>query len=148
MHSGREVNVVVTREDVERAAWAASGWSVEQSVVDELMAAVDAYVVDQLEFVPVVEPATVKPDEPVSVAAVTLEEPEPAPEPVVAVEPAPGEGEKPCTRCGLVKPLDAFGRDKTTRSGYKARCKKCLAEVKKAWKERQVAAARTPGDAP
>jgi len=141
---------MVTREDVERAAWAASGWSVEQPVVDELMAAVDAYATahcgGDLATADLVEVPVGAVTEPVLLA---LEDLEPVPpvvkEPATVAPLSVALDAKSCTRCGEVKPLDAFGRDKTTRSGYKARCKACLAAVKKEWKARQ---AQAPGDAP
>lgn len=33
--------------------------------------------------------------------------------------------EKPCTRCGEVKPATAFCKDKSKRGGFKSQCKKC-----------------------
>lgn len=139
---------MVTREDVERAAWAASGWSVEQPVVDELMAAVDAYVKERVDAAEadLAASAVVDLDLLVAVPASAVEL-EPQPQPGVAdtvTGPVtPGPDEKTCTRCGAVKPLVDFGRDKTTRSGYKARCRVCLAEVKREWQARQPGRAQS-----
>jgi hypothetical protein len=40
-------------------------------------------------------------------------------------------GKKRCTRCGRVKPLDRFRRDKQAPGGRTTRCKKCKREIKK-----------------
>lgn len=39
---------------------------------------------------------------------------------------------KTCTRCGLSKPLQEFGIDRATPTGYTARCKKCRSEIESA----------------
>ena len=33
--------------------------------------------------------------------------------------------EKRCSKCGIVKPLSEFGRDRTKRDGHRARCGDC-----------------------
>lgn len=43
---------------------------------------------------------------------------------------------KSCNRCGLVKPLDAFHRDKRNRDGRQGQCKPCRNAVVAAWQER------------
>lgn len=124
----REVNDVatVTREDLERAAWAASGWSQDQAVVDELLATVDAYLAGAEPPVPA-EPVVVTVTVPAE--AVPLDE---ASEPVAAatVEPVP-DGEKRCAKCGVTRPVSEFYRDKHSTTGFKARCKDCLNEDRK-----------------
>ena len=146
MHHGRQVTLVTTREDVEKAAWAASGWTVDQQTVDELMAAVDAYVAEQLVFLPVVEDATVEPAVSVepAAAAVTLE---PASggdggEDAAALDAAgvdgtwddrgplePGDEWKTCRKCGETKSRNAnFAPSKSSTTGYLARCRPCMRE--------------------
>jgi hypothetical protein len=39
-------------------------------------------------------------------------------------------GKKRCTRCGRVKPLDLFRRDKQAPGGHPTRCKKCDREIR------------------
>jgi len=134
--SRREVNAVatVTREDVERAAWAASGWSRPQAAVDELLAAVDAYVCEATGGESLwpdggtltVEAPLVDPWEPVSEATTgegTADVLGPASdEPVETAT---------CRGCGLVKPVDEFGRDSRLKSGRKPRCRPCLNEARR-----------------
>jgi hypothetical protein len=142
--SRREVNAVatVTREDVERAAWAASGWSRPQAAVDELLAAVDAYVCEATGgeslwpdgAVSEVEPPLVDPWEPVSEAATGEGAAEPASdEPVETAT---------CKACGLVKPVDEFGRDSRLKSGRKPRCRPCLNEARRQAKSGDAAGSR------
>ena len=38
-------------------------------------------------------------------------------------------GLKYCGKCGIIKPLSEFNRDKSTRFGYTSRCKECLHEI-------------------
>ncbi len=45
--------------------------------------------------------------------------------------------EKTCTGCGEVKPLDAYGTDRSRKSGIKERCKECRAA-----RQREVNAGR------
>lgn len=151
--------MMVTREDLERAAWAASGWSVDQSVVDELLAVAERYAQahrgGDLSVAAVVE----VPVEPVQAVDLEAREQDTAvlaelaleldvvTEPVAEPEQEVPEGSKVCTRCRVLKTLDQFGKDRTTRSGYKPRCKKCLAAVKRDWKDRQRAAASAPDPA-
>ena len=39
--------------------------------------------------------------------------------------------EKACTRCGVVKPLDGFSRDKRSGDGRKSACKECTNKSKR-----------------
>lgn len=127
---------MTTRADVEKAAWAASGWTVDQDVVDELMTAVDAYVAAQLVFLPVVEEA-----EPaatvVTEAAAAEPESEAAALDAVGVsaewtgrgELEPGDEWKTCRKCGETKARNAnFAPSKSSTTGYLARCRPCMKE--------------------
>jgi hypothetical protein len=40
-------------------------------------------------------------------------------------------GKKRCTRCGRVKPLDRFRRDKQAPRGHSTRCKRCKREIRR-----------------
>ena len=111
----------VTREDLERAAWAASGWSQDQAVVDELLVTVDAYLAgaEPPVVVTVAVPAEAVPlDEASELTAVTVPEPVP-------------DGEKRCAKCGVTRPFSAFYRDKHSTTGFKSRCRDCLNEDRK-----------------
>jgi hypothetical protein len=44
-------------------------------------------------------------------------------------------GKKRCTRCGRVKPLDRFRRDKQAPGGHSTRCKRCKKETEKEKKD-------------
>lgn len=33
---------------------------------------------------------------------------------------------KKCSKCGLVKPVEDFGKDKSQEDGYNRKCKKCI----------------------
>jgi hypothetical protein len=37
---------------------------------------------------------------------------------------------KPCTRCGIAKPLEEFSREARTADGYRVDCKECCRESK------------------
>lgn len=39
------------------------------------------------------------------------------------------DGKKYCGKCGEIKSLSEFNRDKSTRFGYTSRCKECLHEI-------------------
>lgn len=132
--------VMVTRADVERAAWAASGWRVAQAVVEALLDVVDAYLAGAG-------------GEPVAATAEELEtlaEQAPSDEvegrtaavgadAAVAVEPE-AEPPRTCRKCGEVKPVTEFHRDSHSSTGYKPRCKPCLAADRKAQRQaRRVA---------
>ena len=41
---------------------------------------------------------------------------------------------KKCTKCGEVKPLTLFSKDKTNKSGHHAWCKKCLRNGQHEWR--------------
>ena len=43
--------------------------------------------------------------------------------------------EKACTKCGEVKPLDGFHRDKNKKDGRKYECKECMRERNRRWHE-------------
>ena len=43
--------------------------------------------------------------------------------------------EKACTRCGVVKPLDGFYRDKGGKDGRKSACKECMNESNRRYRE-------------
>ena len=40
------------------------------------------------------------------------------------------EKQKKCSKCGETRPLDEFYKDRTTKDGYKYRCKVCMKEYK------------------
>ena len=42
---------------------------------------------------------------------------------------------KTCTRCGEVKPLEAYSRDRRTADGRRSRCKTCQRSESAAWRE-------------
>lgn len=42
---------------------------------------------------------------------------------------------KACTKCGAVKPLDGFHRDKRSRDGHISQCKECALERARQWRE-------------
>ena len=42
---------------------------------------------------------------------------------------------KTCTKCGVVKPLDGFHRDKTRAGGRRSYCKECVREYKRRYYE-------------
>lgn len=42
---------------------------------------------------------------------------------------------KKCTKCGEIKPLNEFYRNKASKDGYRSDCKDCCAARKKKWKE-------------
>jgi 5-methylcytosine-specific restriction endonuclease McrA len=42
---------------------------------------------------------------------------------------------KRCTKCGIEKSLDAFGKRRSTPDGHKARCLDCLAAEHRQWRE-------------
>ena len=145
---------MVTRAEVERAAWAASGWSQHQAVVDDLMAVVDAYVtsaastrgVDSGETAPAVASTSVDLVDldlavapPVDVVVATA-----AAEPEVSEPPAENDGELvQCTRCLAMKPKSAFGKDSKRKTGLAARCRPCMAIVRKKWRNGQGRPAQT-----
>jgi hypothetical protein len=116
-------------------------------MVDELLAVVDAYVVGtcggNLGVGIPVEAETEVTTPPRSVRL----EPEAPPAPDVAERPPGvarrgngvaepfladrhGATEASCSRCGVVKLVAEFGRDSSTRSGRKARCKRCISETR------------------
>lgn len=132
--------MTVTRGDVERAAWAAAGWSRPQQVVDELLAAVDAYLWGVAGVEPPAErvpptPPDVDPWE--GVTSVVLEPPAEAGgagvSDVTVGTGEPGQTAR-CAKCALVKPVTEFGRDSHARSGRRSRCKPCLAADRRAAK--------------
>lgn len=41
---------------------------------------------------------------------------------------------KKCTKCGELKPLSEFGKDKSKKDGFRPSCKKCDAVVKRIWR--------------
>lgn len=135
--------VTVTRADVERAAWTAAGWSRPQQVVDELLAAVDAYLWGVAGVEPPAErvpptPPDVDPWE--GVTSVALEPPTGVAETAEAGTAAEAVGTGAsgqtarCAKCALVKPVTEFGRDSHARSGRRSRCKPCLAADRRAAK--------------
>lgn len=55
---------------------------------------------------------------------------------------------KTCTKCGEVKPLDEFHRNKASRDGRVTRCKSCVKAYQAEWRERpEVQAHKTEYDA-
>lgn len=42
---------------------------------------------------------------------------------------------KTCTKCGETKSLDDFHRDRSQADGRRARCRECVAEDKRRWRE-------------
>lgn len=42
---------------------------------------------------------------------------------------------KACTKCGEVKPLDGFHKDKSKRGGRRSHCKECMAEYRRPHRE-------------
>ena len=44
--------------------------------------------------------------------------------------------EKKCSKCGEVKPLDGFGRDRHTKDGLRYNCKNCMNEVKRIYRDK------------
>lgn len=123
---------MVTRGDVERAAWAAAGWRQPQSAVEELLAAVDAYLAGEGG-----RPVEATDEELAELAALAEQAPGDEVEP-----PEPGTDEPPrtCRKCGEVKPVTEFHRDSHSSTGYKPRCKPCLAADRKAQRDaRRVA---------
>lgn len=46
----------------------------------------------------------------------------------------PGDS-KPCSTCGIVKPLDEFSFDKRRRDGRQARCRKCVSAYRKRYRQ-------------
>jgi len=44
--------------------------------------------------------------------------------------------DKPCRRCGVIKPIREFARHQTCKGGYDATCKECRKEKKKAFIEK------------
>ena len=42
---------------------------------------------------------------------------------------------KPCTKCGVVKPLGGFHRDKTKAGGRRPDCKECVLECRRRYRE-------------
>lgn len=131
----------VTLADVERAIWTATGWTWAQRTVDDLVDVVRAYGEGLLAGGGVTLVEAARRVEPVTTVALDLG-PGYAEPPAVAT-PADevlvdnlGRTEVTCTGCHQALPVAAFGRDRTTRSGWKARCKECVARARKA---RQVA---------
>ncbi|EMT38135.1 HNH endonuclease [Thermoanaerobacter thermohydrosulfuricus WC1] len=53
-----------------------------------------------------------------------------------------GELYKKCTRCGEVKPLNCFGKDKSSKDGYTRWCKECRKEYYRATAEQNKRRAR------
>lgn len=51
--------------------------------------------------------------------------------------------EKPCTKCGAIKPFDQFHRNRNTKDGSSCHCKTCAAEYNRQWRianpEKEVA---------
>lgn len=47
-----------------------------------------------------------------------------------------GEGQKQCTRCGLVKPFEDFPEDKRMLSGRQSACRACARERSAQWREK------------
>ena len=43
--------------------------------------------------------------------------------------------EKACARCGVVKPLDGFSREKRSGDGRRSECKECMNERSRRWRE-------------
>jgi hypothetical protein len=41
--------------------------------------------------------------------------------------------EKPCSRCGVVKPIEAFHRNKSAKDGHTSACAACLTPIAAAW---------------
>ena len=50
--------------------------------------------------------------------------------------------QKACTRCGEVKPLAEYSADKRAKTGTQSTCKLCQAEIRKARREKDHAAAK------
>lgn len=49
---------------------------------------------------------------------------------------------KVCTKCGQLKPLSGFSKDKAKKDGLKTQCKECMHEASAEWRERKKAAKR------
>lgn len=45
---------------------------------------------------------------------------------------------KTCTKCGVVKPLDEYGRNKSKRGGRQTECKTCAAERQRRYREENL----------
>lgn len=43
-------------------------------------------------------------------------------------------GTKPCPKCGEIKPLEAFGSNKYSASGFTSYCKPCMSEMARAYR--------------
>lgn len=43
---------------------------------------------------------------------------------------------KTCNKCGLVKPLDQFNKDKQQKDGLRGSCKSCLSVMRKVWDQK------------
>lgn len=120
----------VTREDVETIAWRVCGWRCEQVLVDQLMGTVDAYVRSREPVAEVIAEPVAAASEPV--VSVTLEPVSPVPGELVLdadgriLVDRRGNTEARCTLCLETKPVAAFGIDRTTGTGRKARCRPCL----------------------
>ena len=44
---------------------------------------------------------------------------------------------KKCTKCGIIKDLSMFGKNKKTKSGYKYRCRSCETETQRIRREKE-----------
>ena len=144
----------VSRADVERMCWVLSGWKVEQRAVDELLAAIDAYIrgaggpqtgvqapcggcLASGEGEPVSGPQTDAQDraepvaEPVKPKAATVR-------PVYAIN--PHERVRTCRKCHVTYEIAMFSRDRSSPGGRKSACTPCENKRKREHKAAQRAA--------
>jgi hypothetical protein len=119
----------VTRTDVEKTLWMASGWQADQRYVDTVMAKVDAYAAGAP------EPAGVDMAAVSDQAQEILDQARAEAERIVAMArfeasvlgasvDDPNRRRK-CSTCGAVKPGERFGRDSRSVGGRRKQCKDC-----------------------
>lgn len=152
-----------TREDVEAALWRWSGWKADQRNVDAVLDVVDGYVQRKVmasgiaatrqpepktvetQLQGAVETAAVRPVEPLRHVPVDSL-------PLATYQDAQGglwvrlatldvviettERTRVCSKCGGVKPISRFNRDRNSRAGRKMQCKDCENAARRAHRAR------------
>lgn len=121
----------MTRDDVEKLLWMASGWQADEQFVDAVMAAVDEYVAGM-------GAAPVQGDGEAVLAAARVEAQRIVDEAKArawelvqsAVVDDPNRRFK-CTGCGGLKAFDRFGRDVRSEGGRRKQCKDCDNKTKR-----------------
>lgn len=117
----------VSRSDVEKALWMASGWQADQRYVDTVMAKVDEYAagVSGVEMPPSPDVSHIL-DQAHAEAARILGDAHAEAQRVrqSAVVEDPNRRRK-CSSCGALKFPDRFGRDKRSDGGRRKQCKDC-----------------------